>query len=42
MASYHNSRVSRSTEEFNYNMLIQERATLIGEVTGGGANPDAR
>ncbi len=26
----------------SYNMLTQERATAIGEVTGGGANPGAR
>lgn len=33
------SRTSSGAEEFSYNMLTQERATLIGEVTGGGANP---
>jgi C-terminal processing protease CtpA/Prc len=33
------SRTFSGAEEFSYNMLTQERATLIGEVTGGGANP---
>ena len=32
-------RTFSGAEEFSYNMLTQERATLIGEVTGGGANP---
>lgn len=26
-------------EEFTYNMQTQKRATIVGEVTGGGANP---
>lgn len=26
-------------EEFSYNMQTQERATLVGQTTGGGANP---
>lgn len=26
-------------EEFSYNLQTQKRATLVGEVTGGGANP---
>ena len=26
-------------EEFSYNMLTQKRATIVGETTGGGANP---
>lgn len=33
------SHTFSGAEEFSYNMLTQERATLIGEVTGGGANP---
>jgi len=33
------SRTFSGAEEFSYNMRTQERATLIGEVTGGGANP---
>ncbi|MCB0486233.1 MAG: hypothetical protein KDC47_08560, partial [Flavobacteriaceae bacterium] len=26
-------------EEFSYNMQTQKRATLVGQTTGGGANP---
>ena len=33
------SRTFSGAEEFSYNMQTQERGTLIGEVTGGGANP---
>lgn len=33
------SRTFSGAEEFSYNMRTRERATLIGEVTGGGANP---
>jgi len=29
-------------EEFSYNMQTQKRAKIIGEVTGGGANPGRR
>lgn len=32
-------RTFSGAEEFSYNMLTRERATLVGEVTGGGANP---
>lgn len=32
------NRTFSGAEEFSYNMRTQERATLIGEVTGGGAN----
>jgi C-terminal processing protease CtpA/Prc len=26
-------------EEFSYNLKVQKRATIVGEVTGGGAHP---
>jgi hypothetical protein len=29
-------------EEFSYNMQTQKRATLVGQTTGGGANPGSR
>jgi C-terminal processing protease CtpA/Prc len=32
-------RTFSGAEEFTYNMLTQGRATVIGEVSGGGANP---
>jgi len=32
-------RTFSGAEEFSYNMQTQQRATLIGQTTGGGANP---
>ncbi|MEL6655651.1 MAG: S41 family peptidase [Bacteroidota bacterium] len=32
-------RTFSGAEEFSYNMQTRERATLIGQTTGGGANP---
>jgi retinol-binding protein 3 len=32
-------RTFSGAEEFAYNMKTQKRATLVGDVTGGGANP---
>jgi hypothetical protein len=32
-------RTFSGAEEFSYNMQTQKRATLVGETTGGGANP---
>jgi hypothetical protein len=33
------SRTFSGAEEFSYNMQTQKRATLVGQTTGGGANP---
>lgn len=33
------NRTFSGAEEFSYNMQTQERATLVGQTTGGGANP---
>jgi C-terminal processing protease CtpA/Prc len=33
------SRTFSAAEEFTYNLKTQKRATLVGETTGGGANP---
>jgi C-terminal processing protease CtpA/Prc len=32
-------RTFSAAEEFSYNMQTQKRATLVGQTTGGGANP---
>lgn len=32
-------RTFSGAEEFSYNMQTQKRATLVGQITGGGANP---
>ena len=36
------NRTFSGAEEFSYNMQTQKRATLVGETTGGGANPGGR
>jgi hypothetical protein len=33
------SKTFSAAEEFTYNLKTQKRATLVGETTGGGANP---
>lgn len=33
------SKTFSGAEEFSYNMQTQKRATLVGQTTGGGANP---
>ena len=33
------NRTFSGAEEFSYNMQTQKRATLVGQTTGGGANP---
>ncbi len=32
-------RTFSAAEEFTYNLKTRERATIVGEITGGGANP---
>lgn len=36
------NRTFSAAEEFSYNLKNLKRATIVGEVTGGGANPGGR